>query len=209
MRLLYAPVLDLFPSTWSLPTAMAIPSPTCPQTDFTIRESKIDQRINSFDEHSGSSTTPPHVPASGTFTNAITVRGASANVLLLDWLNTPPRDQQYMRDQLVKFVNAEQPGTQTAIFALGASLHLLQDFTTDPVLLKAAVLKQGVKFSPLLREESGKTDSMVQAYENMIEASTNPAITAMLAGLQSPVVTANFREQSGQDRIRIQVSCWR
>ncbi len=108
-----------------------------------------------------------------------------------------------MRDQLVRFVNAAQPGTQTAIFALGSSLHLLQDFTDDPAVLRAAILKQGVKFSPLLREASG-IDPTIQAHENAIEASSNPGLESVLKGIQSQVVTAEFREQSRRDGIRVQ-----
>jgi VWFA-related protein len=61
-------------------------------------------------------------------------------VLLLDALNTPTQDQSYARSQMLHFLEKQlQTGQRMAVFALGQSLQLLQDFTDDPQLLKVAV----------------------------------------------------------------------
>lgn len=61
-------------------------------------------------------------------------------VLLLDALNTPVRDQSRARMEFLKYLSTQlQPGQQIAVYTLVRSLRVLQDFTDDPALLKAAV----------------------------------------------------------------------
>ncbi len=61
-------------------------------------------------------------------------------VVLLDSLNTRTKDQSYARLELLKYLGTQvQPGQQIAVYTLGNSLRLLQDFTDNPALLKAAV----------------------------------------------------------------------
>ncbi len=65
--------------------------------------------------------------------------GAPA-ILLLDALNTPVQDQSHARMAMLKYLDKQlQPGQQVAVYTLVRSLRLLQDFTDDPALLKAAV----------------------------------------------------------------------
>ncbi len=64
------------------------------------------------------------------------------NVLLLDALNTPLPDQQYVRQQLLDFVKHEKPGTSIAVFGLSSQLVMLQGFTSNPDLLKRVLEKQ-------------------------------------------------------------------
>ncbi len=177
------------------------------QDAFTIREDKTEQSIKSFDEHSGgvplaSAPAPP-----GVFTNVPPVqRSATENVLVLDWLNTPAELQPFMRDQLVKFVDAQQPGTPTAIFSLSTRLRLLQDFTSDPKLLKVALLKQGSKFSPLLRAGGSGVDPSVVDFEKQIQRTANPRIRHALEGLESSLVASNARVDTQQLSLRIQIT---
>jgi len=61
-------------------------------------------------------------------------------IVLLDALNTPVRDQSRARLEFLKYLDTQlQPGQQIAVFTLVRSLRMLQDFTDDPALLKAAV----------------------------------------------------------------------
>ncbi len=61
-------------------------------------------------------------------------------VVLLDALNTPIRDQGRVRMELLKYLDTQlQPGEPIAVYTLARSLRLLQDFTDDPALVKAAV----------------------------------------------------------------------
>jgi VWFA-related protein len=61
-------------------------------------------------------------------------------VLLLDALSTPWSDQAYMRYQMLRYVDS-QGGLKDriAVIGLGDSVHVLQDFTDDPRILKTAI----------------------------------------------------------------------
>jgi VWFA-related protein len=112
--------------------------------DFVLTESKKPQTINHFEEHSNQ-----HPPAMGpglpklppgTFTDYTPVPPNGAlNILLLDSLNTPMKDQMYVRNQLQEYVKKEPAGTRIAIFGLGSRLYILQGFSSDPQELKDAV----------------------------------------------------------------------
>jgi VWFA-related protein len=80
---------------------------------------------------------PPNV-----YTNRPQYRAATEPLILLvlDALNTPAQDQAYARLQLLKYLETQlKPEQPVAVYALGSSLRLLQDFTDDPGHLHAAV----------------------------------------------------------------------
>lgn len=61
-------------------------------------------------------------------------------IVLLDALNTQLRDQARVRMEMLKYLDTQlQPGQPVAVYTLGRSLRLLQDFTDDTALVKAAV----------------------------------------------------------------------
>ena len=61
-------------------------------------------------------------------------------IVLLDALNTPMIDQARARTEMLKYLKTQlEPGRPLAVYTLGSTLRLLQDFTDDPALLKAAV----------------------------------------------------------------------
>lgn len=60
-------------------------------------------------------------------------------VLLLDALNTPSAQQAYVRQQMLDYLKQIPAGTHMAIFTLGNELQLIQGFTSDPAVLKAAL----------------------------------------------------------------------
>jgi VWFA-related protein len=112
--------------------------------DFHISEGHTAQTLRSFEEHS--TLTPPSKPTAplvlpvGTFTDYTPVPPSGAlNVLLIDALNTPTKDQSFVRNQLKEYVAHARPGTRIAIFGLGSQIVMLQGFTADPALLKDAV----------------------------------------------------------------------
>ena len=131
-------------------------------SDFTLLEKNIPQQIRHFEEHTAVSAAEaakaapmPTLPP-GIFTNFAPVApGSAVNILLLDALNTPMRDQAYVRDQLKQYLNHARPGVRIAIFGLTTRLNLLQGFTSDPELLKAFVNKKLPKASPLLDDQIG------------------------------------------------------
>ena len=131
------------------------------QSDFVIAENHASQRIRDFQEHKEvslehASTALPKL-APGLFTNFAPVHSdAPANVLLLDMLNTPLRDQAYARAQIQDFLSRAPAGTQLAIFGLSDKLTILQGFTTDPAILKAVLNKSNAgKPSSLLDDSVG------------------------------------------------------
>jgi VWFA-related protein len=115
---------------------------------FRILENGKEQEIKTFEEFSSSggpqlsasvsaagfsAGLPPHI-----YTNAVPTAGPP-NVLLLDALNTPVQDQQYLHKQIVACLKEIPPGTRIAIFTLGTRLRMVQGFTTDIALLQAVI----------------------------------------------------------------------
>ena len=114
------------------------------RNDFILSEGKKPQTLNSFEEYAKSAA-PPAVPAMpqlppGMFTNFTPVAAKGPlNVLILDGLNTNISDQAYFRQQLLDYVAKLPPGTRLAIFGMADHLYLLQGFTSDPRVLRAAL----------------------------------------------------------------------
>jgi VWFA-related protein len=69
---------------------------------------------------------------------------------LLDGLNTASTDQAYARRQMLSYLRTLKPGQSVAVFALGTDLLLLQDFTSAPQALIAALEKYSSNDSLLL-----------------------------------------------------------
>ncbi len=114
------------------------------QDDFTVQEKGKNQKIAFFSTASEAQKQPaPDLPP-GIYSNKPEYRspGGPLMVLLLDAANTPFKDQAYARQQMLKFVHDQyKPGQRMAIFTLTNGLSILQDFTTDPNVLLAALQK--------------------------------------------------------------------
>jgi VWFA-related protein len=115
-------------------------------SDFTISEDGKPQKISFFsyesltgkDRKQGSAL-PKLRP--GVFTNRPEYHSTNGPlvIVLMDGLNTPPGQQMYARQQILKYLaDLKLDGPGTAVLALGNDLTVLQDFTTNPQLLKAA-----------------------------------------------------------------------
>jgi VWFA-related protein len=119
--------------------------------DFTLRDRGKPQKISVFsNDRAGESPaekslTPPLAPLpSGVFTNrpASNRPQGPPTILLLDSLNTALGDQLSSRAEMLKYLRTQlSEGQKIAILSLGESLGLLQDFTSDPRLLIAALDK--------------------------------------------------------------------
>jgi VWFA-related protein len=130
--------------------------------DITVLEDGDEQQIRVFSfqqpaVHSAAAapqpafTLPPNV-----FTNVPRYSGSSAlNVVLLDGLNTTLPHQAYVRDQMVHYLEKMPEGQPVAIYMLGSKLTLLQDFTTDPAVLREVMKRLKGKISPLLDNPGG------------------------------------------------------
>ena len=178
--------------------------------DFRLTEGKTPQTLRHFEEHS--TTTPvqgiklPPMPP-GTFTDYTPVPpGGTLNILLLDALNTPTKDQSYVRDQLQQYVKNAPAGTRIAIFGLANRLILLQGFTSDPQTLKDAVDHKLIpRGSDLLDDPSGSGVDQIQG-SDLIQTA-GPVPTPAEAGLvQQAANLQQFEAESAalETQLRIQ-----
>lgn len=124
--------------------------------DFQVLEDGRPQEVKFF---SHTSRDPAHIEKrnpSGLPLNVYSNRPDSGQptgplvLLLLDGINTAGTDQAYARRQLLEYVRTLKSDQRVAIFALTTDLLLLQDFTTDPQVLKAALEKYSAQDSFLL-----------------------------------------------------------
>jgi VWFA-related protein len=119
-------------------------------SDFQLTEQegshKTPQQIASFRLLDRSLTQAPdperaalQLPA-GVFTNLVTTKSLSAppTILLVDGLNTDAATQLQVRQKMVRLLASSPSDVPMAVFLLGRELRLLQSFTTDAKLLRAA-----------------------------------------------------------------------
>lgn len=167
--------------------------------NFRLTEGKAPQRIQHFEEHTPAPTAegvklPPLPP--GTFTDYTPVApNGTLNILLLDALNTPTKDQSYVRQQLQEYVKKAPAGTRIAIFGLANRLILLQGFTSDPQTLKDAVEHKLIpRNSPLLDDPTGSGVGQTQG-SDLIQTA-GPVPTPEEGGLVQ--LAANLQEFEAQ-----------
>ena len=152
------------------------PATDLKKEDFTILERGQPQRIASFnlqqpklvDANKPASVPPPLPPGVyGNRREEVATSPSALTVVLLDALNTPMADQAYARYGMLNYLKSQHGGQSTAIYALTSRLLLLQDFTADPGLLRAAIEKKVPQPSHLLSDPDqqveipGATDTMV------------------------------------------------
>jgi len=115
--------------------------------DFVVKEDKKDQSILSFEHVDSTETfTPPKLPPmpANTFINLPTQpEHGPLYILYYDMVNTDTDDQMTFHRELLDFVDKAQPGTRIAVFINASGLHMLQGFTSDHELLRAALLSKG------------------------------------------------------------------
>ncbi len=164
-------------------------------SDFALIEKGEPQTIAHFEEHAAMSAAAaakmPPIPKlqPGTFTNySPTPSDGALNILLFDSLNTPMKDQAFVRQQMLKYLATPRPGARMAVFGLSQRLHLLQGFTSDPEVLRAVVSgkKNLAKASPLMDNAvSGDKVGADSPMDDMIEQLGNdPSTAAVAANLQ-------------------------
>lgn len=136
--------------------------------DFTVQEEGQAQAVRAFSFHqteqgpaSASGQTPassnPKLPP-GYFSNAPEYKSNGAlNVLLLDALNSTLLNQASMRDGMIKLMEKLPADQPMAIYLLGNKLTLVQDFTSDPEVLRKAVVSVKRQGSKLLDNAAGTT----------------------------------------------------
>ena len=136
--------------------------------DFTVQEEGQEQPVRAFSFHQ-TEKSPPSFPGQtsadaspklppGYFSNAPLYKSNGAlNVLLLDALNSNLLNQATMRDAMIKLMEKLPAGQPMAIYLLGNKLTLVQDFTSDPEVLRKAVAGVKRQGSKLLDNAAGTT----------------------------------------------------
>lgn len=122
--------------------------------DFSLQEGGADQKIRVFSFQQPGSTeaaaTPAKLPPEMITNKPRYQPNRTLSVLLLDGLNTDLAGQKYVRQEMIKFLQKLPAGQPVAVYALSAKLRLVQDFTTDPSLLKQAINSMKGRNSPVL-----------------------------------------------------------
>ena len=134
--------------------------------DFTVVEDGIRQSVASFSERNSERANaaplpalPPHVTTNRPAVTQANAENGIEAVLLLDGLNTPPQDQIYVKQQMLKFLARQyDPNTKLAVFALTNKLTVLQNFTQDPLLLRA-VLDRYMGQTPAVSRRGGQMET--------------------------------------------------
>jgi VWFA-related protein len=156
---------------------------------FRIFEDGREQTIKVFEEHNAADPAqiqalPPLPPNTYSDFPETTVTSA-ANVLLLDGMNTPMKDQVYVRQQMIEYLKNIPAGTRIAIFTLASRLRMVQGFTADRTALLAAVSdkRTGPTVSPTLPDPDEATSTKVN--NSMQDAGASAQVMASLQQFQA------------------------
>ena len=110
--------------------------------DFTVEENGKKQKISVFVPPGATNRIAATPPPTGILSNLPENVGPAGipTVLLLDATNSPFKDQAYARSQMLKYVLEQgQLGRPMAVLTLTDQLRVLQQFTSDPQVLIAAI----------------------------------------------------------------------
>jgi VWFA-related protein len=168
--------------------------PNLKYSDFQLFENGKLQQIRFFSYHPATPVAPtaalkPQQWKPGMFSNMDSPQESAMPpvIILLDALNTDFVEWAYAREQTITYLKSLQPGRGIAVFLLNRSLHVLQDFTTNPSQAEQALINNGNGYS---RPAShNHVDTMVP--------DASQQISGLLAQYQSGVAAA----QTDMDKI--------
>jgi VWFA-related protein len=110
--------------------------------DFTVLDEGKPQTIAFFSCGAPVATTSRGPLPDNVFTNRADLKGqepGAVTVILFDSLNTAAKDQGFIREQVLRFIQTLKPQDHVAIYALTNNLVVLHDFTQDVSALVSAV----------------------------------------------------------------------
>jgi VWFA-related protein len=156
---------------------------------FHIFEDGREQSIKVFEQHNSADASQvqrlPVLPLH-TYSNfpETTVTNA-ANVLLLDALNTPMKDQMYVRKQMTEYLKNIPAGARIAIFTLASKLRIVQGFTSDraPLLAALSDKRNAPGVSPVLPDPDDTT--LTNLSTGMQDVGASAQATASLQQFQA------------------------
>jgi VWFA-related protein len=163
------------------------------RSDFTVLEDGTEQQIRVFSfQHPTLGDHRPEAPRAdlpdNVFTNIPSYPPTNAlNVLLLDSINTTFQNQAYVRGQMLKYLEKMPEDQPIAVYLLSSNgrLTLLQDFTTDPAILRSVVKNFKSKASPLLDSSAGPELDIVPPGLNDPGTIGGQALQSMVAAMAS------------------------
>jgi VWFA-related protein len=167
-------------------------------SDFALWEDGKPVVVRYFAENKAApaptTSVKPRNLAPNTFTNLPQVDpDSSLNILLLDALNTPFEDQPRVRLQMLSFLKDLSPNMRIAVFGLANHLYLLQGFTSDPALLRAAIeQKRGSGFSLLLDDPVSGNPGTALA-DTLSDAPLSGSVLASVQEFEDEQRTANLQ----------------
>ncbi len=166
--------------------------------DFTVLDEAHPQQIAFF------SAEAPAAPANGTaatarlpknvYTNRYDLKGldpGAVTVILFDSLNTSSQDQQYVREQVIKFLKTVKAQDHVAVYALTTQLLLLHEFTQDSAALVGAASRFNTK-------ELAAHEASNPAFFDIPELSGAPGWQRFQAALND--IDARIADQKKADR---------
>ena len=178
------------------------PIATLTKDDFTILDNGKPQQVSLFSVRTSvAQTSTPRDAAKtsplspGVVSNRLTRTGeepGSPTVILWDALNTETSDQAWVRRQVIQYLLTMRPGDPVAVYILVKNLHVIQDFTADPVPLIDALRRINAEQSadlsaPDLADLQGQ---IAGAFQVGTGAGAPAAIAQSMASLQMAAVTA-------------------
>lgn len=118
-----------------------------------VRFEFVDRAANAAANGSAQAATSP---ARTLFSNELASdKTIAPTVLLLDALNTDTVNQSQVRPHMLALLKTLPLGTPIAVFSLGHTLHVIQNFSTDPKILRAAVDRA---LRPMAQEQNPQDD---------------------------------------------------
>ena len=139
----------------------------------------------------------------GVYTNLVTLRKLAVppTILLLDGLNTEVSAQMQVHRQMIRMLGSMPKDVPVAVFLLGRHLKMLQGFTADPKLLKAALEKassvQTPGSAPIdTRDDpdalSGYTENMLANDPNMANSPVEAIFLQVIQGFERETFASNL-----------------
>lgn len=131
---------------------------------------------------------PPPSPPADVFTNRTPAeRPQERNVtaLVLDFLNTEPRNQMFVKAQTTSLLRALAPQTRFAIYLMGRQFRVIHDFTDDMESLRARLEQLS---SEMPTQRLGDVEQAAQQAEALlaeIESRKTPYIGAVYRAVQA------------------------
>jgi VWFA-related protein len=167
--------------------------------NFRVSEGGVAQMIGHVEEHSAQTAhavvaSPPEPP--GIFTDYTPVDpNGTLNILLIDALNTPVKDQAFVRYELQQYVKRANPNTRIAVFGLANRLILLQGFTSDPAVLRGVVERKLIaRSSSSLLPSDGETVTDQQRASDLSDQVLSVAAPSSNGSPSALDLAANLRE---------------